>query len=179
MPLFGIPWTEAARGLLRNRYPSFISIMDRRLDAVLQLFAEHLRLHFVCGTYQVSHVCAEHPGVLQEILTSCRSTITTVTETSYDTVETVTVPQTTAFTTITDTPPSGGILHKRQANTSSVPLLIAPVPIIATATGNDPIVTNFPSIAQNASLAAEAYSACSCLRLTTSTITTQPSIQIV
>ena len=102
---------------------------------------------------------------VQEILTSCRTTVTTITKTSYDTIETVTT--------------LGEILHKRQANISSVPFLVAPVPIIATATANDPIVAGFPSIAQNASLVAEVYSACSCLRLTPSTITAQPSIQFV
>ena len=150
--------------------------MATRLGPVLQFFAQHHRLHDVFRTYEISHVCC-HSSRLLPLLTYSRTTVTTVTATSYDDiVKTVTVPQVTAFATTTIT--SGEKGYKREI-ASSIPLVVAPIPVAATATADDPIISLFPSIAQNASIAAGAYSACSCLRLTSSTVTAQPTIQVV
>ncbi|CAD6592636.1 MAG: hypothetical protein ASARMPRED_006482 [Alectoria sarmentosa] len=105
---------------------------------------------------------------------SLTTTISTVTATTYDTVETVTVPQATAFATTTTT--NGQIVLRREDSALNVPFVVAPIPIAATATANDPIISQFPSDAQNASIAAEDYSACSCLGITSSTVTAAPSV---
>lgn len=109
------------------------------------------------------------------MLTHSRTTLSTITKTSYDTLESVTIAQVTALATTTES----GEIVKRQDNASYVQTIVAPEPIIATATANNPIVSMFASIAQNASIAEQVYSACSCLRLTSSTVTAQPTRQIV
>ena len=150
--------------------------MVTRLRPVLQFSAWHHRLHDIFRTYEISHVCC-HSSTLHPPLTYSRTTVTTVTATSYDdVVKTITVPQVTAFATTTIT--SGEEVQKRQI-ASSIPLVVAPIPVAATATADDPVISLFPSIAQNASIAAGAYSACSCLGLTSSTVTAQPTIQFV
>ena len=146
--------------------------MATRFRTVLQFPSWNLRFHDVCRAYKVPHVCLLGSRVRRR-LTCNRTTLLTVTATSYNTVKTVTVPQVTAFATTTVA--SGGKLYKRQGIPSRVPLVATP---IATAVA-DPIFTIFPSIAQNDSIAAEAYSACSCLHIVSSTVTAQPTIQFV
>ena len=114
---------------------------------------------------------------LGSILTLGRITISTITTTSYDTLQIEIVPETTAFATATAT--KGEVVLKRQDKASNVPYIVAPIPIAATATADGPIATDFIGIAQNASIAGVAYNACSCLRLTSSTITTAPTIVLV
>ena len=149
--------------------------MGIRLRTILQFFTRHLRSNDVCRTYKILHVCRPKPGMRQP-LTLGRTTVTTITTTSYESLITVTVPEVTVFATTTIT--SGERIHKRQGDVYHGPLEVASPPIAPTAI-RDPIISIFPSITQNELIAAAAYSACSCLDIKSSTVTAQPTMQFV